>query len=166
MTRKARGPRAASKSQSGVKIDIRIESDLWKQQRAIATVARRAIGKAAAVVARPLCELAVLLTDDPAIRVVNADWRGIDAATNVLSFPAPPGGGHRPFLGDIVLAYETIAAEARAEGKPFAHHFAHLCVHGFLHLLGHDHVSKKGAEAMEAAERDILRRLRIPDPYG
>jgi probable rRNA maturation factor len=166
MPRKARRPRAASKSNASVKIDIRIESDLWKQERAIATVARRAIGKAAAAAARSHCELAVLLTDDPSIRVVNADWRGVDTPTNVLSFPAPPGGGHRPFLGDIVLAYETIAAEARAERKPLAHHFAHLCVHGFLHLLGYDHVRKKDAEVMEAAERDILRRLGIPDPYG
>ena len=73
--------------------------------------------------------------------------------------------GDRPFIGDIVLAYETVAAEAEAERKPFAHHFAHLCVHGFLHLLGYDHVRKKDAEVMEEAERDILRRLRIPDPY-
>jgi probable rRNA maturation factor len=166
MARKTRKLRVVSKTNAGVTLDIRIESDLWKQERAIATVARRAIGKAAAVAARPHCELAVLLTDDQSIRVVNWDWRGVDAPTNVLSFPAPPGGGDRPFLGDIVLAYETIAAEARAECKPLAHHFAHLCVHGFLHLLGYDHVRKKDAEAMEAAERDILRRLRIPDPYG
>jgi probable rRNA maturation factor len=166
MARKTRKPRVASKTNAGVKIDVRIESELWKQERAIATVARRAIGKAAAVAARPHCELAVLLTDDPSIRAVNADWRGVDAPTNVLSFPAPPGGGQRPFLGDIVLAYETIAAEARAERKPLAHHFAHLCVHGFLHLLGYDHVRRKDAEIMEAAERDILRRLRVPDPYG
>ena len=166
MPQKARRPRAASKSNASVKLDIRIESDLWKRQRGITATARRAISKAAAVAARPPCELAVLLTDDPRIRVVNADWRGVDTPTNVLSFPAPPAGGERPFIGDIVLAYETIAAEARAEGKPFAYHFAHLCVHGFLHLLGYDHERKKDAEVMEAAEREILRRLRIPDPYG
>jgi probable rRNA maturation factor len=166
MAQKARRPRAASKSNASVKLDIRIESDLWKRQRGITATARRAISKAAVVAARPRCELAVLLTDDSSIRAVNADWRGADAPTNVLSFPSPRASGHRPFIGDIVLAYETIAAEARAEGKQFAHHFAHLCVHGFLHLLGYDHVRKKDAEVMEAAERDILRRLRIPDPYG
>ena len=165
MARTARKPRAASKASASVKIDIRIESDLWKQQREVTTVARRAIGQAAAAVVRSNCELSLLLTNDPAIRALNCDWRSVDAPTNVLSFPAPRAGGDRPFIGDIVLAYETVAAEAQAEHKPFAHHFAHLCVHGFLHLLGYDHVRKKDAELMEEAERGILRRLGIPDPY-
>ena len=156
--------RAASKASACVALDIRIESDLWKQKRDIQEKARRAITKAANAAARPMCELAVLLTDDSSMRVINADWRGVDAPTNVLSFPAPQSEGE--FLGDIVLAFESIAAEATAEGKPFAHHFAHLCVHGFLHLLGYDHVRKKDADVMVAAERDVLRRLRIPDPYG
>jgi probable rRNA maturation factor len=156
--------RAASKASACVALDIRIESNLWKQKRDIQEKARRAITKAANAAARPMCELAVLLTDDSSMRVINADWRGVDAPTNVLSFPAPQSEGE--FLGDIVLAFESIAAEATAEGKPFAHHFAHLCVHGFLHLLGYDHVRKKDADVMVAAERDILRRLRIPDPYG
>jgi probable rRNA maturation factor len=164
-TSKARAnkPRTG-RTRASVKIDIRVESDLWKRKPDIKTVARRAIVKAATMVALPKCELSVLLTDDPTIRTINADWRGVNAPTNVLSFPAP-GGGERPFIGDIVLAYETIAAEARAERKPFAHHFAHLAVHGFLHLLGYDHIRKKDAEIMEDAERGILRQLRIPDPY-
>jgi probable rRNA maturation factor len=164
-TSKARAnkPRTG-RTRASVKIDIRVESDLWKRKPDIKTVARRAIVKAATMVALPKCELSVLLTDDPTIRTINADWRGVNAPTNVLSFPAP-GGGDRPFIGDIVLAYETIAAEARAERKPFAHHFAHLAVHGFLHLLGYDHIRKKDAEIMEEAERGILRQLRIPDPY-
>ncbi len=159
-------PRSRSKVGPRITLDIRIESYLWNQRRDVKALARRAIGAAAAAASRPNCDLAMLLTDDPGIRVINADWRGVDAPTNVLSFPAPRTRGDRPFLGDIALAYETIAAEARAEGKPFAHHFAHLCVHGFLHLLGYDHVRKNDAEVMEAAEKDILRRLRIPDPYG
>jgi probable rRNA maturation factor len=164
-TNKARANKARTGwTQASVTIDIRVESDLWKRKRDIKTVARRAIVKAAAMVALPKCELSVLLTDDPTIRTINADWRGVDAPTNVLSFPAP-GGGDRPFIGDMVLAYETIAAEARAERKPFAHHFAHLAVHGFLHLLGYDHIRKTDAEIMEEAERGILRQLRIPDPY-
>lgn len=164
--RAASKSRATSKNKARVTLDIRIESDLWKRERDVKALARRAIVEAASVAAESRCELAVLLTDDPSIRVINADWRGVDAPTNVLSFPAPQSEGDRPFLGDIVLAFETIAAEARAEGKPFAHHFAHLCVHGFLHLLGYDHLRKKDAEVMEAAERAILRRLLIPDPYG
>ena len=164
-TNKASANKARTgRTRASVKIDIRVESDLWKRKPDIKTVARRAIVKAATMVALPKCELSVLLTDDPTIRTINADWRGVNAPTNVLSFPAP-GGGDRPFIGDIVLAYETIAAEARAERKPFAHHFAHLAVHGFLHLLGYDHIRKKDAEIMEDAERAILRQLRIPDPY-
>jgi probable rRNA maturation factor len=164
-TNKARANKARTgRTRASVKIDIRVESDLWKRKPDIKTVARRAIVKAATMAALPKCELSVLLTDDPTIRTINADWRGVNAPTNVLSFPAP-GGGDRPFIGDIVLAYETIAAEARAERKPFAHHFAHLAVHGFLHLLGYDHIRKKDAEIMEDAERGILRQLRIPDPY-
>ena len=164
-TNKASANKARTgRTRASVKIDIRVESDLWKRKPDIKTVARRAIVKAATMVALPKCELSVLLTDDPTIRTINADWRGVNAPTNVLSFPAP-GGGDRPFIGDIVLAYETIAAEARAERKPFAHHFAHLAVHGFLHLLGYDHIRKKDAEIMEEAERGILRLLRIPDPY-
>jgi probable rRNA maturation factor len=154
----------AGKTRSGVKIDFRLESGLWKRKREIKTVARRAIVEAATMVARPTCELSVLLTDDATIRTINRDGRRVDAPTNVLSFPAP-GAGDRAFLGDIVLAYETIAAEARTERKSFVHHFAHLAVHGFLHLLGYDHVRIRDAEVMEEAERDILRQLRIPDPY-
>jgi len=166
MRRTTRNPRAASKASASVKIDIRIESDLWKQQREAATGARRAIAEAAASAARSKCELSVLLTDDPAIRVLNCDWRSVDAPTNVLSFPAPRAGGDRPFIGDIVLAYETVAAEAQLERKPFAHHFAHLCVHGFLHLLGYDHEKDEDAARMEARERAILASIGIEDPYA
>ncbi len=161
----ARKPRTAPKVTPSVKIDIRIESDLWKQKRDIGSVARRAIAKAASALSTARSELAIVLTDDQTIRLLNRNWRGVDAPTNVLSFPAHRAGDSPPFIGDIVFAYQTIAAEARAERKPFAHHFAHLAVHGFLHLLGYDHVRKKDAEAMEATERDILRRLRVPDPY-
>jgi probable rRNA maturation factor len=159
MAAAARQPRAA------LKIDILVESELWKRQDGVKSAARRAIAEAAVVLSTPTSELAIVLTNDSAIRVLNRDWRGVDAPTNVLSFPAHRAGGASRFIGDIVLAYETIAGEARAERKPFAHHIAHLAVHGFLHLLGYDHARTKDAEAMEQLERDILRRLRIPDPY-
>jgi probable rRNA maturation factor len=119
--------------------------------------------------------LAIVLGDDSAIRILNRDWRGKDTATNVLSFPAAPAPHGRkagksaaptPYIGDIVIAYQTTAREAAAEGKPFTHHLAHLAVHGFLHLLGHDHENDRDAEAMEDLERRILRRLSIPDPYA
>ena len=90
----------------------------------------------------------------------------------MLSFPAPTPARKNPWrgaphhLGDIVLAYETVAREARAEGKPLDHHIAHLALHGFLHLLGYDHESQGQAEAMERRERRILARLGVPDPYA
>jgi probable rRNA maturation factor len=157
--------RAARKARTTLKIDVRVESDLWKHKDDIKSAARRAVTKAADVLSTPSAELAIVLTDDSAIRLLNRDWRGVDAPTNVLSFPAGRAGGVPPFIGDIVLAYETIAGEAKAERKSFTHHIAHLAVHGFLHLLGYDHVRKKDAERMEEIERDILRRLGIPDPY-
>jgi probable rRNA maturation factor len=108
-----------------------------------------------------------VLTNDSAIRQLNRVWRNVDAPTNVLSFPAATkqGPDEPAHLGDIVLAYETIAREARDEGKPLANHVAHLVVHGYLHLLGFDHEADADAEQMEQTERKILRRLAIPDPY-
>jgi probable rRNA maturation factor len=153
----------AGKTRAALKIDLLVESELWADDAA--AVARRAVTEAAAMLSTPSSELAIVLTNDSAIRSLNRVWRGVDAATNVLSFPATRSGGKPPLIGDIVLAYETIAGEARAEGKAFAHHVAHLAVHGFLHLLGYDHVRRKEAEAMERLERDVLRRLAIPDPY-
>jgi probable rRNA maturation factor len=148
-----------------LKIDVVVDSGLWRKAPGIAPVVRRAVTQAAATVSTTPAELAIVLTDDSAIRSLNRLWRGIDAATNVLSFPSPSARGEPSHLGDIILAYETVAREARAEAKPFAHHSAHLAVHGFLHLVGYNHERNADAEAMEAAERKILRRLAIPDPY-
>jgi probable rRNA maturation factor len=141
-------------------------------------VLRRAIAEAAGMVSTIPGEVAVVLTDNPAIRALNRDWRREDAATNVLSFPAKPDRAlrqrprRRPatraqpcLLGDIVIAFETVEREARAEGKRFEHHLAHLAVHGFLHLLGYDHARSREAAAMEALETAILARLEVPDPY-
>jgi probable rRNA maturation factor len=151
-----RAPRAA------LKIDMLVNSDCWTEF-AVKSIVRRAVTQAAAVMESTRTgELAIVLTDDSAIRALNRDWRGIDAPTNVLSFPANQGGGH---FGDIVIAFETTAQEARREQKPFAHHVAHLAVHGFLHLVGFDHDDDDDAEAMENVERAILHALDIPDPY-
>ncbi len=151
------------------KIDIVVDAGAWDAAPKVRSILRRAVGAAAAATRSTRgTELAIVLSDDSAVRLHNRDWRGIDAATNVLSFPPaePPrraaGDGH---LGDIVLAFETIVREAKVEHKPFAHHLAHLAVHGYLHLLGFDHQRAKDAATMEDAERDILRRLAIPDPY-
>jgi probable rRNA maturation factor len=152
-------------AKNACKIDVVVESSLWKEPRVVKSLIRRAVNEAAAAVSTSEAELAIVLTNDSAIRLLNRDWRGKDAATNVLSFPAPNASGAPPHIGDIVLAYETIAREAREEGKPFAHHVAHLTVHGFLHLNGYDHERSKDADEMEQLEREILRQLAIPDPY-
>jgi probable rRNA maturation factor len=163
---KGRGPAPA--------IDIMIDSPLWKAQRGVKAVLQRAIGEAAALAATSGGELAIVLTDDSAIRALNRDWRGKDQPTNVLSFPAnPPPYSRRTgerrgrvrLLGDIVIAYETMAREAVAAHRPFRHHLAHLAVHGFLHLVGHDHAAEAEADAMEALEVAVLARLDVPNPY-
>jgi probable rRNA maturation factor len=157
---------AVRRRPSGPAIDVIVDSPRWKRHPAAARLVRRAVTTAAPAAART-CELAVMLTDDKSIRALNRQWRGKNAATNVLSFPAASGG--RPaagLLGDIVIAYETTAAQSRAEGKPFEHHLVHLVVHGFLHLLGYDHESDGEAEEMERLERRILARLDVPDPYA
>lgn len=114
-------------------------------------------------------ELSVTFTDDAHMAVLNRQWRGKDGPTNVLSFPLTemkPGDPPPPLLGDIVIAFETVGREAREQGTPFLDHLAHLVVHGFLHLLGYDHLSDGEAETMEALERRVLARLAIPDPYA
>jgi probable rRNA maturation factor len=141
-------------------LDIVIDGGAWTDEHveAVRSAAREALSGDA----RPL---AILLTDDAAIRALNARHRGKDRPTNVLSFPAAPMKGMPATLGDIAIAYETAAREAHEEGKAVEHHLAHLAVHGVLHLLGEDHDDEAGAERMEAAERRILARLGIADPY-
>jgi probable rRNA maturation factor len=114
------------------------------------------------------CEVSVLLADDAAVRRLNRSWRNQDKPTNVLSFPASRdranGAGAR-FLGDIVVAYQTVRREAGVEHKTFAQHLSHLAVHGFLHLLGYDHETAAEATEMERIETMILAGLGIADPY-
>lgn len=146
-------------------IDIQVQSPLWDAEPAAAETVHRAINAAARHCAA--CgEVSVVLTNDESIRLLNRDWRQIDKPTNVLSFPAvTPKGSPEPLLGDIVIAYETVARESNEEHKPFLHHLAHLAVHGFLHLIGYDHQTDSQADAMEGCERDILASLDIADPY-
>ncbi|MGA7326499.1 MAG: rRNA maturation RNase YbeY [Rhodomicrobium sp.] len=117
-----------------------------------------------------LVSIALLSDDD--IQELNRTFRGKDRSTNVLSFPPAPGVGTldnedgRCHLGDIALAYETVAEEAQAQEKTITQHAAHLVVHGILHLAGFGHENGADAECMENAERRILLRFGIADPYG
>lgn len=162
-------------SADALSIDIVMESPLWAEAPEAEAVLREALATAAAVLSTSPAELAIVLTNDSAIRRLNRDWRGIDKPTNVLSFPIQETPGSITaaapsaplvLLGDIVIAFETTMQEARAESKRFEDHLAHLAVHGFLHLVGQDHENDRDAEAMEGLERSILARLGISDPYA
>ena len=153
--------------------EVLVVADCWQTEPDVESVIHRAINAAAEIAGVNVgdAELAVMLTDDSGIRTLNNNWRGIDKPTNVLSFPAlQPTGTATPsdvprMLGDIAIAYETTRKEADDEQKPFDHHLSHLAVHGFLHLIGHDHENDDDAEAMEGLEQEILAHLGIPDPY-
>jgi len=108
---------------------------------------------------RAPAEVSVVLTSDKEIKKLNAHYRHQDKATNVLSFPLPKPKEGPWLLGDIVVAYETVAREAKAEHKSFKRHFAHMLVHGMLHLQGYDHIDPADAQKMERKERDILKKL-------
>jgi probable rRNA maturation factor len=117
-------------------------------------------------------DLAIRIVDSKEGRALNRHYRGKDYATNVLSFPADvaegvklPKGVKMPLLGDLVLCAPVVAREARDQGKPLNAHYAHLTVHGALHLLGWDHEDDADAECMEKLEREILAGLGIEDPY-
>jgi probable rRNA maturation factor len=156
----------SSQRRKGPAIEVVIASARWRRVPRAGTMVRRAITAAAPATARN-AEVSVTLTSDRSMKALNRRWRGRDKPTNVLSFPAATGKPGAPrLLGDIVIAYETTAAEARAQRKPLDHHLAHLAVHGFLHLLGYDHESDHEADAMERRERGVLAKLGIPDPYG
>jgi len=113
--------------------------------------------------APPGGNVVVLLADDATVRDLNHRFRGKDAATNVLSFPAPPNP--EELLGDVALAFGVCAREAAEQGKPLSRHLQHLVAHGVLHLLGYDHMSDDEAELMEGLERVVLAGIGVPDPY-
>ena len=112
-------------------------------------------------------ELTIRVVDREESRILNQTYRGKDSDTNVLSFPAElPEGIDIPLLGDIVICAPRVEEEARAQEKQLQAHWAHLTVHGVLHLLGYDHLEDEEAEKMEALETSILASLGFPDPYS
>jgi probable rRNA maturation factor len=146
-------------------IEIEIESDDWTT----ALPDAEAIVERAATAAQGDVpgDLVVLLTDNGAVQLLNAEFRDRDRPTNVLSFPgadmAMPGAPVH--LGDIVLAFGVCRDEAVEQGKSLANHLTHLVIHGVLHVLGRDHEDEDEAEAMETEERALLASLGVADPY-
>lgn len=111
-------------------------------------------------------EVTIRLTDEAESHSLNLTWRGVDRPTNVLSFPfeAPPGI-ELPLLGDLVICRQVVEREADEQGKTLQAHWAHMVIHGSLHLLGYDHIDDEEAEEMESLETNILLSLGYPDPY-
>lgn len=112
-------------------------------------------------------ELTIRVVDESEARELNHTWRHKDYATNVLSFPAdiPDGLLDIPLLGDLVICAPVVAREAAEQDKTLAQHWAHLVIHGCLHLLGYDHIEEAEADEMEDLERQLLSELGHPDPY-
>jgi probable rRNA maturation factor len=153
-----------------IEIDLSITCAAWKRARpSAATVARTAAQAALAQSGKRIgaAELSLVLADDATVRDLNGRWRGKDAPTNVLAFAsdAPPAKGKPVLLGDVVLAYETVAREAKEQRKHLADHLRHLVIHGVLHLIGYDHMKAAPAKRMEALETRILASLGVADPY-
>ena len=116
---------------------------------------------------RKASEVAIRIVDADEGQALNLQYRGRDYATNVLSFPADlPPGVDLPLIGDLVICAPVVAREAAEQGKAPRDHWAHMTVHGVLHLLGYDHLEDAEAEAMEALETRILAGLGIADPYA
>jgi probable rRNA maturation factor len=154
-----------------IEIDVSVEAGAWPDEDKLRALAGQAVKAAVARLdlADATSELSIVFTDDSSIRALNAEWRGKDKPTNVLSFPAfaaKSGDTPGPMLGDIVIAHETVKSEADLEGKSFDDHLRHLIIHGFLHLLGYDHENDMDAEEMEAVERVILADMGVSDPYS
>ncbi len=150
-------------------VDVIVNSPLWAALPDLTGLAERVVAKSLALSKAKLaegCELCVVFCDDAEIRTLNAQWRGQDKATNVLSFPTPGALPQKPLLGDIAIAFETVAREAQEQRKTLADHVAHMIIHGFLHLIGYDHETQGEAEAMEALERLVAQGLGISDPYA
>ncbi len=146
-------------------IEIEIKSPAWRKKWPKAAAEVQSLLALSsdwpALRAKSAGEIAVVFADDATLQDLNARFRGKDKPTNVLSFP----DGERPPGGGIALAYETISAEAVAQGKPFVNHTKHMILHGFLHLLGFDHNQPRAARLMEGLEIAILARMGIPNPY-
>jgi probable rRNA maturation factor len=160
-----------------LKLDFQMPAAAWKRIPRLRSRLKKAAQATADHLPRDLyfsATATILLADNTKVRQLNLDFRGIDRTTNVLSFPQfLPKEIKRQArqkavveLGDIALAYQYVAAEAKNENKLLLDHTTHLVIHGLLHLLGYDHGQKKKAEQMERAETQIMKILGLPNPYA
>jgi len=146
-------------------ITLLIRETQWRKSRGLGARLKRAASEALVQGGAGANRTAtILLTADRQLRALNLSFRGKDAPTNVLSFPA--AAGPQNYLGDVAIAYGVAVKEAKAAGKSLTDHASHLAVHGILHLLGFDHLTVRQAKVMEALETRILATLKIADPYG
>ncbi|ATQ57170.1 rRNA maturation RNase YbeY [Paracoccus yeei] len=160
--------------EQGEIVDIVIADERWEDVDLLG-MSRRAAHATGEWLGLEGFQIVVMGCDDDRIAGLNAEFRGKPKPTNVLSWPAlafdQREPGVRPDLpdveelGDIAISFDTCQREAEAQGKPFADHATHLLVHAMLHLAGYDHIDDLDAETMEDAERSILGKLGIPDPY-
>lgn len=158
-------------------IDIIIEDARWDDAGLTDIVQTACSATFAALSMTPEWQVSLLACDDARIAELNDDFRDKPSPTNVLSWPSEDRAANTPGeppvkpagpdseLGDIAIAYETCAREAREQGKSFNDHVTHLLVHGTLHLLGYDHIDDRDAALMEGLETRILAKLGIEDPY-
>jgi len=148
-------------------ITVVVEEPAWKRSGVdlarLKTAAHLALARGRPGRGDP-CALTILLTQDERLRELNARFRGKDAATNVLSFPAVPG--QEGYLGDVAIALGVTRRESAEAGMALEAHTQHLGVHGVLHLLGYDHVLAREARAMERLEIAVLQELGLPNPYA
>lgn len=187
MTDRRKHARPRRPAVPAARIDVAFQTAAWRRRlpsaaRICARAGRAAVAsgwaksgrrRSGASKSRPPVAIAILLSDDAAIAALNYDFRGKNAPTNVLAFPATPmppaptGVARDPRvpLGDIIVAFETTRREAASQGKTLAHHLTHLIVHAVLHLLGFDHRRLRAARVMETLEIEILAQMGIADPY-
>lgn len=155
-----------------ISVDVLLNGGDWTALPEAVDAVREAAGAAARMSETRLAgaNVAIALAADADVAALNEAYRGKSASTNVLSFPAPqlPAGVDTGecFLGDIILAAETVTREAADLQIPLRHHLQHLVVHGLLHLSGFDHDTDEAAHSMETLETRILATLEIPDPYA
>lgn len=169
-------PKAPSQK-NNLNITLNVAHEKWKPRlkpygKTVRGVLEAALAETELKNSNRELELAVVLADDAFVQELNKNYRAKDKPTNVLSFPSSEleelenlPDSEQVNLGDIILALETVEREAKEQGKTFRGHTIHLLVHGFLHLLGYNHIKQEEAEIMEAKEIKILHALGIENPY-